>query len=112
MPSFAHRNQRPSPAPATPPSLAHPPWCERRVCEAKRSGPHHGGSVAIEADGIGSARLQLRPWSPSDDPGQPVVLVELIANDSDSRRRLRVDLSMQQIDRLLHALTAIVCSCR
>jgi len=100
----------PSPHPEHAPigsNLTHPTWCHPRHCTAERGGPHRGPSVLIDPDSIGSAQLQLQLWSPADDPDGPVVLLELAAADRDSGRRVRVDLSMRQLDQLIGLLTTV-----
>jgi len=68
-------------------------------------GPHRGAAAIAAGDPIGSGLLRLRLWSPSDDPGDPVVLVELVTSDRDTGHRLRVDLSVRQLDRLRQLLS-------
>lgn len=100
----------PHPNPAADPAAAdttHPAWCDPGRCAAMSGGPHCGAPVVIAGDHIGSARLRLHVWSPSDDPGDPVVLVELVASDRDTGRRLRVDLSVWQLDLLRRELAVI-----
>jgi hypothetical protein len=58
----------------------------------------------VASDGVGSARLRLRVWSPLDDPDGPAVLIELVAGDRDTGQRLRLDLSVPQLDRLRQVL--------
>ncbi|HEX5144504.1 MAG TPA: hypothetical protein VFW21_11620 [Mycobacterium sp.] len=96
----------PKPAPAGA-DLTHPAWCDSRSCRARRGGPHRGPAVLVDVDHIGSASLQMRLWSPTDDPDDPVALLELTATNRDSRQSLRVDLSMNQLDQLRGLLTNI-----
>ena len=100
----------PDQAPATDPvdsDLAHPVWCEPRSCAAVSGGPHRSSSVKVAGDGVGSARLRLRVWQPSDDPVGQVVLVELVVGDRDGGRRLRVDLSLTQLEAVRRLLALI-----
>jgi hypothetical protein len=104
--SFPQPQPDPAPTPASV-GLTHPGWCDPESCAAMSGGPHRSNPALVAGDRIGSARLRLRVWSPSDDPGDPVVLVELAATDRDTGHRLRVDLSVRQLDRLRHELTVI-----
>jgi hypothetical protein len=101
---------QPLPGPAPDPAgveLTHPGWCDPDSCVATSGGPHRSVQAIVAGDPIGSGRLRLRLWSPSDDPDGPVVLVELVATDRDTGHRLRVDLSVRQLDQLRRALAVI-----
>ncbi len=107
MPSFAHPDHDAETGPARRPDLTHPTWCDSRTCQARHGDPHRGTPITVDADHIGSAQIQLCLWSPSDDPIQPVVLIELVASDTDSGHRIQVDLSVQQLERLHRMLVSI-----
>ena len=114
MNSFTHPENDPRTDPAgqpgqtqAPAPLVHPGWCDQRSCRAAVGDPHCGRPSVISGDRVGSAELHLRLWSPSDDI-VALVLVELVARDCDSGRRLRVDLSMRQLYQLRDHLAALI----
>jgi hypothetical protein len=100
-PTSRHRQTRP------PADLVHPGWCNEHICRAVSGDPHRGAPTMIRGDRIGSAELEVRLWSPSDDL-IPQVLVELLARNCDTGRRLRVDLSIRQVRRLRDQLTVVM----
>jgi hypothetical protein len=87
--------------------LTHPNWCNPASCRAGAGGPHRSTPAMVPGDRIGSARMRLRVWSPSDDQGDWVALVELVAAHADTGHRMRLDLSVRQLARLRSVLADI-----
>ena len=61
--------------------------------------------LVVEPDGISSARLSLRLWTP---PGSRISLLEFVAEDTETLARVRLDLSVPQGDAACEALGALL----
>lgn len=69
---------------------------------AQGADPQHAASIIVPPDEASAAGLTMRAWP---EPPGGVRLIELIAEDTETLARVRLDLSAAQVSALVAGLT-------